>query len=96
MKEEIDFINQERILSLLSELDGQLRSLVSGEESVNTPIIGKVDIKCKSFVLIVDGDAIAYTFHNNELKGIFSSLIPNFRYFLVPNSSHFYQDRYLL
>jgi len=33
----------------------------------------------KSFALIIDGEAIGYTFHNDKLKNIFLDLIPQFR-----------------
>jgi len=33
----------------------------------------------KSFALIIDGEAIGHTFHNDKLKNIFLDLIPQFR-----------------
>lgn len=38
------------------------------------------EVAYKSFALIIDGDAINYTFNNEDLKKIFLDLIPQFRY----------------
>ena len=37
----------------------------------------------KSFALIIDGEAIGYTFQNEKLKTIFLDLIPQFKYFFL-------------
>ena len=39
--------------------------------------------KFTSFALIIDGDAITYTFNNQELKSLFVKMIPEFRYFIL-------------
>lgn len=59
--------------------DGQTPfSLVEDLENYN---ISSPTQKIASFALIIDGDAINSTFHNEQLKGIFLELIPEFRYY---------------
>ena len=79
IKESIDMLREHQsgggVIATRTELKSDTESNNNSQEEEDSICEGQF----KSFALIIDGEAIGYTFQNEKLKTIFLDLIPQFR-----------------